>query len=459
MAAEMTLEVFEKHLSDFKKEDIQKKMDIASNVSKQCELPKNIPTGKDNTPPVMKCQKLTGVPLVTLMDVNSLDNKSIKFEDWLKEQKQMIQSHNFEYYSIRKLLLKNYTQLLEIPTGIKYSQEYEGYKKFFTLVQLPGTKASIIVEKPETVMERQRFLYKKMMYREQKKNIVYIGKVNLIINHGKFSFKEDNVESKTRFIIAASQKFGHLGYIYCCGNGQEYMTNWVEEKILPQLPEESVIIFQENVLSNDEDKVVSDLSKEDIINWLNANEVPHDPKMHRVELYNLVKTVKKSSVEKLSSAELSFRARGHITIRKKKCNLNNNFFDPFWGFLVHEMNNATTIPLIKSTMKQHQHAITNTANTIVQNCPLEYWNNLGNILLDKERDIYREDLEIEHVIDKLMTMVKNEGLPKEWETNSKLDEYSRTAEQKYILLSDNLLKLYENMQRTQYYKSLNIFKQ
>ncbi|XP_063542979.1 uncharacterized protein LOC134751490 [Cydia strobilella] len=457
MAAEMTLELFEKQLSDLKKEDIQKKMDIASNVSKQCELP-NRQTGKDNTPPLVKCQKLTGVSEETLMAVNSLDTKSIKYEDWLKEQKQMIQKHNFEYNSIRKLLLKNYTQLLEIPTGIKNSQDYDGYKKFFTLVQLPGTKASIIVEKPETVMERQRFLYSKMKYREQKKNIVYIGKINLILNHGKFSFKEDNVESKTRFIIAASQKFGHLGYIYCCGNSQEYMTNWVEEKILPQLSEESVIIFQENVISNDEDKVVSELSKEDIINWLNANEVHHDPKMHRAELYKLVKTVKKNRVEKLSSAELSFKARGHITIRKKKCNLNNNFFDPFWGFLVHEMNNATTIP-IKTTTKHHKHAITNTANIIFQNCPLEYWNNLGNILLDKERDIYREDLEIEHVIDKLMTMVKNEGLPKEWETNSKLDEYSRTAEQKYILLSDTLLKLFENMQKTQYYKSLNIFKQ
>ncbi|XP_061724696.1 uncharacterized protein LOC133530694 [Cydia pomonella] len=452
MAAEMTLEVFEKHLSDFKKEDIQKKMDIASNLSKQCELYRQI--GKDSTPPLIKCHNLTGVPKETLMAVSSLDKKSIKFDNWLKEQK--LQSHNFEYNRIRKLLLHNYTQFLKIPTGIKKSEVYEGYKKFFTLVQLPGTKASIIVEKPETVMERQRFLQTKMMYKEQKKNIVYIGKINLLLNHGRFSYKEDNVESKTRFIVAASQTIGHLGYIYCCGSSQEYMTNWVEEKILPQLTEESVIIFQENVLRNDDDKVVSDLSKEDIINWLINNEVPHDPKMHRAELYKLVKTNQKSRVEKLSPAELSFRAKGHITIRKKRCNLNNNFFDPFWGFLIHEMNNATTIPVIKTTMKHHQHAITNTANIIVQNCPLDYWNNLGNILLDKERDIYREDLEMEHVIDKLMTMVKHEGLPKEWET--KLDEYNRAAEQKYILLSDNLLQLFENMQRTQHYKSLNIFK-
>ncbi|XP_061724692.1 uncharacterized protein LOC133530689 [Cydia pomonella] len=457
MAAEMTLELFEKHLSDLKKEDIQKKMDIARNVSEQCELYRQI--GKDSTPPLIKCHNLTGVPIETLKAVNSLEKKSIKFEDWLKEQKLMPQSYNFEYNSIRQLLLTNYTQLLEIPTGIKDSKDYDfSYKKFFTLVQLPGTKASIIVEKPETFMERQRFLYTKMMYREQKKNIVYIGKINLLLNHGKFSYKEDNVQSKTRFIIAASQKFGYLGYIYCCGTGEEYMTNWIEEKILPQLSEESVIIFQENVLNNDEDKVVSDLSKEHIINWLNANEIPHDPKMHRAELYKLVKTIQKSRVEKVSPAELSFRAKGHITIRKKRCNLNNNFFDPFWGLLIHEMNHATTMPVIKTTMKQHQQDITKTLNIIVQNCPLEYWNTFGNTLLDKERNIYREDLEMEHVIDKLMTMVKHEGLPKEWETNSKLYEYSRAAEQKYILLSDNLLQLFANMQTSKHYKTLNIFK-
>ncbi|XP_063370168.1 uncharacterized protein LOC134658416 [Cydia amplana] len=455
MAAKMTLELFEKHLTDFKKEDIQKKMDIASNVSKQCELPNRQP-GKDKTPHLIKCQKLTGVPKETLTAVNSLDNKSIKFEDWLREQKLMI--HNFEYNNIRKLLLENYTQLLEIPTGAKDCLDYEGYKKFFTFIQLPGTKASIIVEKPETVVERQRFLYTKMMYREQKKDIVYIGKINLILNQGKFSYREDTIEARTRYIIAASQTLGLLGYIYCFGNSQEYMTNWIEEKLLPQLSEESVIIFQENVLSNDDDKLVSDLSKEDIINWLSANEVPHDPKMHRAELYNLVKTIQKSRVKKLSPEELSFRAKGHITIRKKRCNLNNNFFDSFWSFLVREMNKAMTVP-VKTSANHHHHAINNTANIIVQNCPLEYWKNLGNILLDKERDIYREDLEIEHVIDKLMTMVKNEGLPKEWDTNLKLDEYSRAAEQKYILLSDNLLQLFANMHKTHYYKTINIFKQ
>ncbi|XP_063542788.1 uncharacterized protein LOC134751372 [Cydia strobilella] len=452
MAIEMKLEVFEKHLSDFKKEDIQKKMNIASNVCKQCELP-NRQFGKDSTPPLIKCQMLTGVSKETLMAVNSLDNKSIHFEDWLREQKLMI--YNFEYNGIRKLLLKNYTQLLEIPTGIKDSQDYEGYKKSFTFIQLPGTKTSIIVEKPETVMERQRFLYTKMMYREQKKNIVYIGKINLILNQGKFSYREDTVEARTRYIIAASETLGLLGYIYCCGNSEDcYMKNWIEEKLLPQLSKESVIIFQENVLSNDKNKVVSDLSKEDIIYWLNANEVPHDPKMHRAELYNLVKTIQKSRVEKLSPEELSFRAKGHITIRKKRCNLNNNFFNPFWGFLVHEMNKAMKIPLIKTTINQQHHAINNTANIIVQNCPLKYWNNLGNILLNEERDIYKEDLQIEYVIDKLMTMVKNEGLPKEWETNSKLDEYSKAAaEQKYIRLSDNLLQLFANMQKSQYYKT------
>ncbi|XP_048000547.1 uncharacterized protein LOC125237482 [Leguminivora glycinivorella] len=454
MATKMTLEMFDKQLSDFKIEDIQKKIDIASNVSKQCDIPRASSKGLKDVPAFKMCQTLTGVPEETLRAINSLSHKSIKFDDWLKSQKLLIQNYNTEYNNIRKLLLRDYTQRLEIPKRTQISSDdYEGYKKYFTSIQLPGTKASIIVEKPETVIERQRFLHTKMLYREEKKNMVYIGKVNLLLNNGKFTYKEDTVEAKTRFITAASQKYGYLGFIYCCGNSQEYMANWIDEKILPHLPEKSVIIFQENVLSRDEDKVVSDISKEEILKWLKENEVPHDPKLHRAELYKLVNIFQKSCAEKLSPAELSFRARGHITIRKKRCNLNANYFDPFWGFLVKELNSA--MPLVKPTVKHHYHAINNNASMILQNCPIEYWNNLGNILQAREIEIYREDLQIEHVLDKLMTKVKHEGLPKEWE--SEFDEYSR-EEEKYILLSDNLMQLYVSMQKTQYYKSLNIYK-
>lgn len=97
-------------------------------------------------------------------------------------------------------------------------------------------------------------------------------------------------------------------------NQQNY-EKWVQEKLTPNLPPNSVVIFDNasyhNVILN---KIpTSNTPKEEMKNWLDKEGIPYDAKMLKATLYELIKIAKPRTVT--YSVDKIFINAGHTPLR------------------------------------------------------------------------------------------------------------------------------------------------
>lgn len=432
----ITLKMLELQLEKYKKIDLEKKIDIAANIFERVHTPSaQEATSTTVSYSIDKIADLTGVNIAILQEIRKLEDVSRKFKEWANEQ-ELRAGMSVLYKTMIAYLQYLYTDARKIPTKsglvagsrIKIKSEFNTHlNKYFTRIRVPGTQYSTIVEKPEIVLSRQKYLRKKMELVRDQKVFVYIEDISF---QGRKSTSLKLMKPKTdatkRLLLAVSPELGFVSSIYFCRTVRANLYHWLDEKVIPNLPSGCVLVVEERIFGDVSDLPLSHAPKQVMINWLTDRDIPHDPRSHRAELYTLIETYKKTYT-KISKLDEILRQHGHTALCREE-GVVFEYFEPFWKKLKLVLNPkkgekhdaATRTRLDKVPFK---------AKKVASMIKTEYWKGLHKKLLNTEMNAYKKDQEVEEVIDKLMTYFSSEKIdPGETE----FDDYCDAASQEYI---------------------------
>ncbi|XP_041984240.1 uncharacterized protein LOC121736853 [Aricia agestis] len=244
----------------------------------------------------------------------------------------------------------------------------------YTQQIIEGTSKVILVEKPEKFFERFGYLEDIKQLR-QTHNVVYV------CNY------DTDFERDLTVYAAILPKAGLLStskYSLSSPNTFKKLESWILYDIVPKLLAPSVIVLDDTIESKDHITLPTINSKHsEMIEWLKAKNIPHDPDMHRPELYELIKRSKRGEPENIYTIDTKLNAKGHKVLRQPKgvrC-------------LKYDINKFRT----DMRTCNSRHDVTT---------HLETWQNLEESLIQLEEKLYKEDLELENIIDQLLTLGK-----------------------------------------------------
>ncbi|XP_012135352.1 uncharacterized protein LOC105661840 isoform X3 [Megachile rotundata] len=254
------------------------------------------------------------------------------------ENETIIRNIIYEFYVVKKIsptgrtLLKAIQEKIDFPWGL--TTLYRLLKRMgFTWKKTHSIK-KVLVENPNIVSLRSKYLEAILYCRNDDKNIIYIGKTSV---DNTLYFREcwegqenkkpvKNVSSPHRFNIVHAA--GMNGFIrgaelvfesFTTGNysGQMHTTNfekWLIEKLLPNISQKSVIIMDDVPWFVQLSKPPSKYStNKEMIQWLADNNISHGSDMRKYQLYELIERNKK--LEKSFKIDETLRLHGHSILR------------------------------------------------------------------------------------------------------------------------------------------------
>ncbi|XP_050294327.1 uncharacterized protein LOC126734670 [Anthonomus grandis grandis] len=226
-------------------------------------------------------------------------------------------------------------------------------------------KRKILVERPAILHWRYKYIRAIRKYREEGRNIVYLDEtwVDNDLTFGKCWQSNEvfgvvsNIRANGRLVIvhAGSQSgFIHnAGLVFKAGQASgDYhgqmnkanFTKWLEEKLLPNIPQNSVIILDNAPYhSVQENKVPTKSSiKKDMTEWLTKNGIQHDPAARKWELFEIIQRNKPPSDEKNYVVDRIIRTHGHVALRTPPYMCELNPIELVWAQLKNYIRSHNT---------------------------------------------------------------------------------------------------------------------
>lgn len=272
----------------------------------------------------------------------------------------------------------------------------------------------ILIERPDIVNWRARYLREIQKFRHEKMNIFYIDEtwVDNNLTFGKCWISNEvhgvltNTSSSNRVIVvSAGSKDGFLEgamLIFRAGkakgdyHGQMNGVNfekWVEEKLLVNLPEKSVIVMDNAPYHClQENKPPSKYAvKKDMIDWLHNNNIKCSAEMKKFQLYELVE--KHKPKEKVYRIDMALKKHGHSVLRLPPYMCDLNPIELAWAKvkrLVKEKNVCGDLSLAK---------LENTTKDAINAVSRIDWEGFTNHTLKVEQTYWEKDGLVEDAID------------------------------------------------------------
>lgn len=194
----------------------------------------------------------------------------------------------------------------------------------------------ILIEHPRILMWRFKYLKCIRKAREDNMNIIYLGETlvdssltckKYWLNNGSTGMQTNISPSDGLIILHAS---GETGFVenaqlifktgQTTGDCDGHMNcrtfeKWLTEKLLPNVPQNSVIILDSSPNNSiEQNRVPTEYAtKTTMIAWLEKNNILFSPQMYKVELFNLIKKCK--SNEKAYHIDELLKVKGHMVLR------------------------------------------------------------------------------------------------------------------------------------------------
>ncbi|XP_028158200.1 uncharacterized protein LOC114351259 [Ostrinia furnacalis] len=250
-----------------------------------------------------------------LKEEKELPSPSSKFSSPMKKRRKRDSKFDFrgmDYDIIRTTIQSFYIEHNEKPTLAKLQsvlKEKIGFdgcmSTLYSLLKKMGYKWNKIGNTRKSLQERHeiqlwrlRFLKTIQQCRSKGRPIVYTDET-YVLNKDK-SFIVAHAGTSSGFISGA---FSVYKAATTTGDVNFYMNfdtyvKWLNEMLLPNLPENSVIVMDNAVYHNARSSKIPTLnhSKDDMQKWLKENDIYFDEQSHKLELYNLIKENKKRFV-------------------------------------------------------------------------------------------------------------------------------------------------------------------
>lgn len=321
-----------------------------------------------------------------------------------------VSSHNYDpsafslrFEDVRRIIFDLYVNELQIPNKHSIIQallKLPRYKDYsvsnletdlyyigFIWKRLPNSKKYIVVEKSEQFMERMKYLQRMLQYRSDNRVLIHVERT--IIKY----------QAPLEITMAACPQTGLIDISLPFQTLS--MENWLQT-IIHGIPSNSVFVMQ--LPSNTEEKMnwIPNIhnGKDEMIKWLEAHGIPHDPKQHSAELYALVQKYKchyPSTYKFVASLE----AVGHEVIIRPP--VLNGYFD--LSFLSDKLSSSSSIhakPLITKTTFQEMIYEKFSGYSLLK------WLMDDRKMADREMQMFDEDQKLELVLDNLLDKI-NDG--------------------------------------------------
>ncbi len=221
-----------------------------------------------------------------------------------------------------------------------------------------GDYWKLLVENQSILAMRSKYLSRLNQYRKEKKYITYMDETYLTLG------QRDNTKDCTRlewnFDLKSKEKAQRLIIVHGGGingfinnallvfqsdtdekthhnnKGMNYdiFSIWMVEKYLPNLPKNSVIVFDNVSYHNAQAERAPNMNshKRDIMTWLNDNNVSYSPSMLKTELYSKVLEIKNSN-KKYKIDEIVKNA-GHEVLRLPPYHTELNPIETIWTIAI-----------------------------------------------------------------------------------------------------------------------------
>ena len=252
-----------------------------------------------------------------------------------EENKTIIRNIIYEFYVENKTVPAAEKLLDAIRERIDFPWKTHSLYKLLKNMGFKYVNSHLLIEKPSIVGWRSKYLKAVQYHRTQNKNIIYVGEmwVDNRLNFSKCWRTEEFLgvlQSKTSYRLIIVHAGGKGGFL----NGTDLIfksptTNndyhgqmnavdfekWIREKLLPNVPPNSVIVMENTPYHGVElNKPPSKYStKKDMIQWLAENNIPCTKTMRKHELLTLVQQHKKP--EKTYQIDELIKLHGHEVLR------------------------------------------------------------------------------------------------------------------------------------------------
>lgn len=280
-----------------------------------------------------------------------------------------------------------------------------------------GSNRKILIERLNIVNWRGRYLQSIRTFRNQNRNIVYIDEswVDNNITFGKcwqndkISGITTNTSSSNRLILVhAGSKSGFITgaqLIFKAGlskgdyHGQMNAINferWLTNKLLPNLPKESVIIIDNAPYhSVQENKPPTKYAvKRDMMEWLQKNNVPFSESMKKFELFDLIHRFKKP--EKVYRFDEMLRLHGHTVLRLPPYMCELNAIELAWAKIKRVVREHNVTGNLSLTKLQEV-----TSNAIASVTPAD-WEQFEQHVIKVENEFWEKDGLLEDIMDNIV---------------------------------------------------------
>ncbi|XP_063542789.1 uncharacterized protein LOC134751373 [Cydia strobilella] len=280
---------------------------------------------------------------------------------------------------------------------------FRKYLVKFEYVWLRIAKGYIVMERPSVTSERYYYLKNIMRYREENREIFYVDEIVLTTSCNLYQFKKYNSLLKTaaKANIDLSQSV-LLKHIYAVSKTGVYamktlddftssnFASWITDDLLPLLPEKSVVVIQKYDHHDDVIKKPTLYSvKEDMIEWLERNNVPFVEDMSKCELMSLIDTYT-SEIDEFSVIENSLKLKGHQLLRLPVC-----------------IEDMTPAKHLFELLKLNAHKVRVNINLIIESVPQPTLEEYDNNIVDVERNTMHTDMKMDDVLDSVVKGFQN----------------------------------------------------
>lgn len=256
----------------------------------------------------------------------------------------------------------------------------------------------VLIERPDIVNWRCKYLQTIKRYRQENRNIVYMDETWVDNN---LTFKKcwqssevngilTNTSSSNRLIVVhAGGKNGFVKnslLVFKAGlttgdyHGQmcsSTFEKWVNEKLIPNIPPKSVIVFDNAPYHCiQENKAPTKYSlKKDMQSWLQSNNVPFDEKMRKADLMELINQHKPR--EKIFRVDEEVKRKGHDVLRLPPYNCDLSPIELAWAEVKRQIREKNiTSDLSLNGLKE---ALTIAVSSVSKDAWVKYCEHVDNL--------------------------------------------------------------------------------
>ncbi|XP_049881894.1 uncharacterized protein LOC126377886 [Pectinophora gossypiella] len=403
-------------------EDMNRKLSIAHSVVQVCKAETN------RSPPVCSVSEraldLTKAHINLILRSQGLIRPNITYTE-PKQTHDILLFKPQIYEILRNVYVDSYLRKNHIPTKTTFESNFKKNKKQpivdclkrqgFTWIKIPGTSKCLLVESPSQVRRKCEYFMKIAQYRSEGRHIVYIEEMNCrkkAIFSEDFSSMDDNL--KFLYLIAANKEGTiHLSF-FSTGTVQEFLRKFFMDLILTKIKTPTVFVLGEKFLHEKNKCPLPKLDspKAAMLEFLTRNNIPHDANAPKAELYLLIQQYKNTCKTEFYSLDDLVSGYGHVILRRPYVLSSLSYFTDF-------------VKRVKEVLRNGLHHLY--VVNVISTMSVADWQRNEQDLIERENEMYTEDVKIEEIVDKLFMMAEDGRLSQDDFVLNSLDKCEDTG--------------------------------